>query len=275
MELRAGAPDEHFLRGQRRRTRPARRLGRAGTRRVALLLGIVSLVGAFVWAAAAMSRAPELSVHRIRVEGNERLSDGEILELLELTSRSNILTLDLEEVRQKLLRSAWVREVAIERVLPATLTLAIEERRPVAIAVLDALYLLAADGTILDELSADYEIESLLLVQGLAEDDGISLERAALAGRIAAALGEAPHLAAAVSEIDVTGGQESIALRLREPPVTVLASEEDLVDRLTETFPLLNGLTVRFPALEVVDLRFRDRAYLKLAEPEDTGGASF
>ncbi len=271
MELKkTPSPPERFLRGRRQRVRPGRRVGGLVLRWFALLAAFLGLAAAFVWTVTTAGKAPELVVARVLVEGNEQLSDGEILELLELSEGANILTLDLEVVRERLLRSAWVREVEIERVLPRTLTLRIAERSPVAVAVLGELYLLAADGTMLDELAPHYNIEKLALIRGLTDGDGVVPARAALAGRMAAALMERELLAALVSELDVSEGDGSVTVRLREPAVTFLVHSATMVERLERLVPLLDGLQKRYRALDTVDLRFDGRIYLRL---RDVAGA--
>lgn len=257
---------ERFLRGELRGSRPPRR--RARLRRLSILLAFSALLGAGIWKALASGRTPELAVDRILVDGNERLSDGEILELVEIDETTNILTVGLDEVREKLLRSAWVRDVEVKRVLPATLTLQIVERTPVAVALLDELYLLAEDGTILDQLSPHFDTTRLVLARGLRHGTGaISQERAELAGRTAERLLADERLALAVSELDVSQGNQSIVLHLRFSSLALLVSADTMVERMVAVLPLLNGITERYPALEVVDLRFRDRVYLRLNEP--------
>jgi len=260
----APPPPERFLRGRQKRSRPTRRIGKLLLKSVAFVVALVSLVAAVVMTVTAAGRAPELAVHRVLVEGNEQLSDGEILELLEFSERANILMLDLEEVRAKLLRSAWVAEVEIERVLPATLKLVIRERQPVAVAVLDELYLLASDGTMLDQLSPRYHIEKLVLARGLRDGDGLVPERAVLAGRLSAELFRDQRLADLVSELDVSEGRDSVLLRLRAPAVTALVHGDSMIERLTEMVPLLVGIHKQYAELDVVDLRFEGRAYLRL-----------
>ena len=260
----APPPPERFLRGRQKRNRPTRRIGKLLLKGVALVLALVSLVAAAVMTVTVAGRAPELAVHRVLVEGNVQLSDGEILELLEFSERANILMLDLEEVRAKLLRSAWVAEVEIERVLPATLKLVIRERQPVAVAVLDELYLLASDGTMLDQLSPRYDIEKLVLARGLRDGDGLVPERAALAGRLSAELFRDQRLAGLVSELDVSEGRDSVLLRLRAPAVTALVHGDSMIERLTEVVPLLVGIQKQYAELDVVDLRFEERTYLRL-----------
>ena len=260
------SPPERFLRGKKQRVRPGRWIRVLVLRWFGLLAALAGFAAVFVWTVTTAGQAPELAVARVLVEGNEQLSDGEILELLALSEGANILTLDLEVVRERLLRSAWVREVEIERVLPRTLTLSIAERSPVAIAVLGELYLLAADGTMLDELAPHYDIEKLVLIRGLRGEDGVVPARAALAGRMAAALMARESLAALVSELDVSEGVGSVTVRLRDPAVSFLVHSATMVARLEQLVPLLDGLQKRYRALDVVDLRFDGRIYLRLRD---------
>jgi POTRA domain, FtsQ-type len=278
--------EDRFLRGQLRGQRASRRLGRRRLGRLGLFLLVAGMAAGALWALATSDLAPRLGVQRILVEGNERLSDGEILELIEVDEKTNILTLDLNEVKQKLFRSAWVRDVELKRVLPATLTLQIVERTPVAIAVLDDLYLLAEDGTILDQLPPQYDTRGLVLARGLRTGGSeVDPARAAAAGHVAWDLSKNERLLAMISELDVTEGADSVSLRLRDPAISILASETTLVPRLSEVVPLLSGITDRFPSVTVVDLRFQNRIYLRLNQPAPVeletsaavvpGGASF
>jgi cell division septal protein FtsQ len=254
--------EEHFLRGQLRVRKASGRLSRAR-------LALPGLLLLLVWIAIARRGAPELEIDRIFVEGNERLSEGEILELIEVRGATNILTLDLDETKRKLLRSAWVRDVELKRMLPATLTLQIVERTPVAVAALSELYLLAEDGTILDQLPPFYDMENLVLVRGLRDEDGgVSADRAALAGRMAEALIADERLALLVSELDVTEGADSTTLRLRESPLALLVSERTMVSRLSEVVPLLAGIAERLPRVQVLDLRFQNGVYVRLNQPD-------
>ena len=271
-------PKERFLRGRQKPARPARRIGRWFVRILAPLVLIPVVVGGLIWTVTAASSARGLMVNSVLVEGNEQLSDGEILELLELSHGANILALDLEEVRGKLLRSAWVRDVSIERMLPGTLTLSIQERRPVAVAVLDELYLMAPDGTMLDQLSPRYDVDALLLVRGLSTEPGTMPERAALAGGLAAQLTRDEALAGLISEIDVRAGGDDVALHLREPALTILVNQRTMVSRLNEIVPVLSGVRqhARFEHYDIVDLRFDGRVYLRMSDTSETtrGGMS-
>jgi cell division protein FtsQ len=264
-------PEEHFLRGQLRVRRASAARGRLSWTRLArvglflVLAGV--LAGAIGWSFL-REGSPELSIDRILVVGNDRLTEGEILELIEVSESTNILTLDLDETRGKLLRSTWVKNVELKRVLPATLTLTITERTPVAVAVLSSLYLLAEDGTILDQVPPFYDLSKLVLVDGIGDENGsFSAERAALAGRLAAALLAEERLSLVVSEMDVADGPRSVKVRLRDSTVSLLVSETSMVSRLLETVPLIAGLSEKFPSVGILDLRFEHRVYARRNQP--------
>ncbi len=266
--------EERFLRGQLRGRKVSGRISRG---RFGVFLSLLGLAAGAVWIAIARGRAPELAIDRIFVVGNERLSEGEILELIEVGESANILTLDLDETKRKLLRSAWVKDVELKRVLPATLILEIVERTPVAVAALSELYLLAQDGTILDQLPPFYDMEKLVLVRGLSGPGGaVDGDRAAIAGELAGALAADERLSLLVSELDVTEGADSVILRLRGSKVTLLVSRSSMVPRLLEIAPLLAGVTEKLPALEVLDLRFQNRVYARLNEsiPGESQGSA-
>lgn len=258
-------PAERFLRRAGRPRRSARRGFRSALRWTAAVSGLAALTAAGFWTAAAAGRARDLAVSRVVVEGNRRLSEGEILDTLGLYQSPNILALDLPALKEKLLRSAWIKDAELTRVLPATLTLRIVERTPVGIGVLDRLYLMDEEGVLLDELTPRYRDLPLPLVRGLAREGSLSPERAALAGRVLAEVRRDPRLEGALSELDVAEGAAGLRLFLRNPPLGVLAREADLTARLSELLPLASELAARFPAMDEVDLRFRDRVYLRLA----------
>jgi cell division protein FtsQ len=229
--------------------------------------GLAILVAAGFWTAAAAGRAPELAVSRILVEGNERLAEGEILEALGLHPGSNILSLDLETLKQQMLASTWVKDVELARVLPATLTLRVEERVPLGIAAVGRLYLIDGDGVFLDEMGPGYRDLTLPVVSGLTDERGEPVSgRRELAGRVLTALGTDDSLESAVSEIDVSAGADSIRILLRRPALAIICGEIDLVPRLREIVPLTEEIRSRFPAVDAVDLRFQGRVYLQPVE---------
>ena len=135
--------DKRFRRAQvghkakpRRVRRSRRHLAYVVVLSMALLFGVYLVVGALLAAEA-------LAITHITVSGNMRLSRAKVLSLLDGLNGRNMLLVSLEEWRQRVLASPWVENVAIRRVLPGTVDVAIAERQPMGIGRIgDVLYLL-------------------------------------------------------------------------------------------------------------------------------------
>ena len=209
-----------------------------------------------------------LTITRIGVSGNSRLSKGEVVALLDGIRGANMLTVDLEQWRQKLLASPWVADAAFRRVLPGTINVVISERQPMGIGrVNDALYLVDDRGGIIDQYGPNYADVDLPVIDGLAappRDNGSVIDgaRAALAARVLAALQAHPTLAKRVSEIDVSDAADAVLI-LKGDTAMVRVGAEQFAERLQSYLDLAPTLRERIAAIDYVDLRFDQRVYVR------------
>jgi cell division protein FtsQ len=212
--------------------------------------------------------AEALTVTRITVSGNSRISRGEVLALLEGIQGVNMVTTDLEQWRLKLLSSPWVADAALRRELPGTLAVAIAEREPIGIGrIANALYLIDQRGTIIDEFGPNYAQFDLPIIDGLAaapQPDGalVDVARAALAGRLLMELNGHPGLARRVSQIDVTDLRDA-AVILKDDTALVRVGTERFAQRIQSYLELAPALRDRVPDIDYVDLRFDERVYVR------------
>jgi cell division protein FtsQ len=211
--------------------------------------------------------AQALTVNRITVRGNERMSRGEVLSLLEGLRGGSMVTADLEGWRRKLLTSPWVADAAIRRELPATLTVVISERQPMGIGrIHDALYLIDHRGAIIDEFGPNYAEFDLPIIDGLASARAgatlVDESRAALAGRLIADLQRRPDLANRISQIDVTDARDAVVI-LKGDTALVRVGDERFIDRIQSYVDLMPALRARVPDIDYVDLRFDERVYVR------------
>jgi cell division septal protein FtsQ len=216
--------------------------------------------------------ADALRVSRITVRGNERMSRGEVLAILDGVRGHSMVTADLESWRQKLLNSPWVADAAIRRVLPGTLTVAISERRPMGVGrIRDVLYLVDQQGAIIDEYGPNYAELDLPIIDGLAGASNASgtlvdETRAALAARVMADLHQRPDLAGRISQIDVSDPRDAVVI-LKGDTALVRVGEDRFVERIQSYVDLRPALRDRVPSIDYVDLRFDERVYVRpLAE---------
>ena len=239
----------------------------------------LTMVAYAAWRGAALvATAGSLRVTNLTVFGNQRLSTGEVLSLLDGLRGRHILGIDLGEWQQRLQSSAWVEEATLRRVLPATIEVRIRERRPMAIGrVASALYLVDANGIVVDEYGPTYADLDLPMVDGMGgagPGKGVMDEaRVALAGRVIAGLAARPDLLGKVSLIDVSNAHDAVVM-LEGDTAMLRLGEEAFVERLQQYLDLGDALRERVAAIDYVDLRFPERLYVRPAKGAAVAPAS-
>jgi cell division protein FtsQ len=208
-----------------------------------------------------------LTVTRITVQGNERMSKGEVLALLDGLAGASLVTTDLERWRLKLLESPWVADASLRRMFPGTLLVMIEERRPIGIGRLrGTLFLVDPSGVVIDEFGPNYADFDLPIIDGL--DRGstnggmVDQARAELAGRLMSDVQRWPGLASRVSQIDVSDVRNAVVV-LKGDTALVRVGDERFSERLRSYLDLMPALRDRVPDIDYVDLRFDERVYVR------------
>ena len=72
-------------------------------------------------------------VKQITIEGQQRLSDGELAAALSAGPGTNILSFNTDEAKQRLEAVPWIKHAQVMRLLPSTLQVVVEERTPFAV----------------------------------------------------------------------------------------------------------------------------------------------
>ena len=167
-----------------------------------------------------------------------------------------------------ILKSPWVSDVALRRVLPATIDVYVSERRPFGLCRLgNQLYLIDRDGTVVDEYGPQYADFDLPIIDGLVRaprngkptvDEG----RAGLAARVVDSIHRSRELTKRVSQIDVTDAHDAVIL-LDDDPALLHVGEDKFRERLQSYLEIAEALRERIPDIDYVDLRFDERVYVK------------
>jgi cell division protein FtsQ len=221
---------------------------------------IVVVVTVVLWQGYTRVMASErLKVSKVDVRGGHFLSEGEVRELLGPAVGENILSLDIEGLKQRLRSSPWVGDAHVERSLPDTLRIEIEERRPVALAEIDRLYLMDGEGSLIEMYGPRTAGFDLPIVRGLG---GLGPEeRGERARRVAQLLTELGDLAAELSEVRALPSSDLDAV-LRGGDVVRLGSPP-YRHKFATFLGLRTSLRERCREAEFFDLRFRDRIYVQ------------
>jgi cell division protein FtsQ len=272
----AAPADKRF---RRSKVSPARKRWRPSWWMVARVGAATIVVGFALYATIGFVLASEaLTVTRITVQGNQRMSRGEVLGLLDGLSGASIVTMDLESWRQKLLTSPWVADASLRRMFPGTLAIVLEERQPIGVGrIKGRLFLIDGTGAVVDEFGPNYSDLDLPIIDGLTEGEGqnesINEARAALAGRLMSELAQRPTLAGQVSQIDVSDVRGAVVM-LKDDTALLRVGDERFSERLQSYLDLRPALRERMPDVDYVDLRFDPRVYVRPHERLRASGAS-
>ena len=239
------------------RTPLPRLVARIAVGSVGLALAAGVVVGRMT--AAETVGAPDAGPADVRIHGAVHLdpsSDAGIV------GPAGLLT-DAAAIREQLLATGIPERVSVERLLPGGILVELDEKRAVAVLDWEPPAALAGDGTVLGPATAvDFELAGavdLVVIRGADRGHADFERRAALAGRLAAALSRRPELDRLVSEVDVSGGPYRVQVILRSPALPILLSERGFLEGLERVAGLLPDLVERWPRLSRVDARVPDR----------------
>lgn len=238
------------------------------------ILGALFLVGvimAAAWGVRAGARSMAFfRVRSVEVRGAHYLQPNEILSRLQVDTLASLWD-DLEPYRQRVRRHPQVADVRLERKMPGTLVVIIQENLPVALIQTPA-GLLPFD-SLGRQLPIDPSLTNLDLPI-VASADPVLLK---LVGAIRAA---EPRVFARIEEARRVG-REEILLMLSPPAEDTARAAGDTstvprksvrvrlplglsVERLADIFPVESDLGRRQARVEEIDLRYRDQVIARL-----------
>lgn len=158
-----------------------------GLWRAALALVLCVVAAAGLYGARHLLRTrPEFAVRAVRVSPTTHVRAEQLLALGGVAPGQNLFAVDLGEVRARVAAEPWLRSVRVQRELPATISIVVEEHEPAALIALESLYLVSTDGVVFKRATPD-EALGRPVITGLgreffleARDESQSLIREAL-----------------------------------------------------------------------------------------------
>jgi cell division protein FtsQ len=213
---------------------------------IVLVIGILPWIGPRVLSSLAFFR-----VRKVEIRGATYIPASEILSRLRLDSSASVFD-DPDPLLGRLRAHPQIREVEIDRRLPATLIVRVRENMPVAlIPVTKGFVVVDGQGR---QLPIDPSATALDLPILAARDTTLSRLLAELRAGY-------PSLFARVSEIRREGRNE-LVVRLSD--ARVRAMSDVTADRLAEVTPVEADLARRHLRVAELDLRYRDQVIARL-----------
>jgi cell division protein FtsQ len=210
---------------------------------IALLIG-ASGYGATLGLRHWVQTSPLFFVRQVEVLDNYWVPDADILAMAQVPDSIRIFDIEQDSIQLRISAHEFILEVTVNRRLPSTLVLHIQERQPIAQLAGSRVALLEADGNILPE-APRLSVIDLPVISGLTEKDGSFdvPENAEKVVRALAALACLRHpdinLHQTISELHF--GAENLVLYLTENATPVyLKNTQHLFDKLHQLAQFLH-----------------------------------
>jgi cell division protein FtsQ len=136
--------------------------GRGRLRRLGRFAVRLAVMGTLAWGLLVGVRegydyattSPRFEVRALTYDPTPHVSDDELRRLMALEPGTNILSLDLEAIAQRIAAHPWVERASVVRVLPDALHVEVTEHEPIAVLLAGDFYLLDDGGTPFKPLEA-------------------------------------------------------------------------------------------------------------------------
>jgi cell division protein FtsQ len=112
------------------------------------------------------SQSLDFNLSKILIDGQENISNEEILSILNTKINSPILGINIVEIQRRLEKNDWVKRAIIERRLPDKLYIGIIERKPIARWQYKQKIMLIDDEAVIIKNTPKQDYNNLILVVG-------------------------------------------------------------------------------------------------------------
>jgi len=257
-------PEQRYWRRRANRRVRKARMARMGLRWMAIVT-LQILIASMLLAAGGRAltrivRSEEFALQRIEVAGARRAAAERIERKLTRFLDLNLLELDLYLVGAVARTDPWVEDASVKRILPSTVRVTVEERRPVALAVISGVvHVVDGTGYVIGTVGpgSAFDLPVLTGLEGLDREELIlALKRGVttvdqldrLAGGFSAVISELQlEQDGRITVHTVDGGPE------------ILLDPERVERNVRMYLALREGIENRVGPLQYVDLRWQDR----------------
>jgi cell division protein FtsQ len=214
-----------------------------------------------------VASATPFKVERIEMSRLQHMNRAEIVALSGVKLGDSLLKLDLPHIAEQLEKNPWVETLKVRRRFPATLTIEITERQPVAVVNMGYLYYLDAKGDIFKPVTEGDRLD-FPIITGISQED---LERDPTGTRtmVQTALGIVGLLKKGtafrledISEIHLDKGY-GYPLFTAQGGIPIKLGNNEFPEKLARFSRIYRDLTAQIATLDYVDLNYSDKIIVK------------
>jgi len=209
---------------------------------------------------------PIFTVRRVAVDGARYINSEEIIKAADVEMGQNIFDVDIQVVSERLKSAFAAEDFTVFRSLPATITVSIHEKQPVALLNAERLIGVDKNGDPLPHIGADL-VESLPIVTGIKHVRDLS--DSTVKARLMKGLSmletikvEAPSTYQRISELHVATMNE-LGISLVDNGLEVIIGDRDWSRKIPIIDRVINEVTSRRKEVKAVDIRFGEVVVIK------------
>jgi cell division septal protein FtsQ len=221
-------------------------------------------------------KSDKFNLQDIKFYGCKELDPGQLEEFVRCEFPVNVLHIDLPQLKEKLEKEPWVRQVEIQRILPSRMVIYVQERVPSVILELHGDLMVAdQDGQMLDQYDPRFGKLDVPVLRGVLgenreeyhqhQDENAARIRNALAV-LSEIESELPEDARKISEVDISD-QENLKLMLVNDTAEVNLGSKDHLKRfraLMDSMDQYQELKNENKDIALIDLRLDGRIRYQL-----------
>jgi cell division septal protein FtsQ len=241
--------------------------------RIVFVVSSLGCVASLVWAGYHyMHTDPRFNLRKVTVSDMKHsdlkhVDDDEILSRIRLNTdgNTNIFAVDMDDVRTRVEQLEWVRHANVQRVLPDTVLIRVDERDPLGVARLHGRLVEFDDEAAI--LEPDEPGLPALPVLLELEENNIEANRLKIAmyRKVVAELGGED-----ITQV-IVNSEKEVSIVRKDDPLIVCLGTDDFKDRWDRYLKLKEVINANYKNAVHVDMRFRNKVIVNLQD-DDSGG---
>jgi len=203
----------------------------------------------------------KLNVTSVEIQGTREAVKKDIERFLHGKNLGNLLLLDISTLKESILSHPWAKEVHMRKNFPSAVKIIIRERRPVALMMCESLYLIDKEGVKLQKVDPKHPGQYPLFIdeKSFEFDAQAKLE---LAWACLDSLKQ--NKKSEVAVIDLSE-YDNAKVKLKDSTTWIIFGSDRFKEKM-DFFLARQAVLQQYGSLEYVDLRFKDRLYIKPLE---------
>ncbi|MGD0035814.1 MAG: FtsQ-type POTRA domain-containing protein [Bacteroidota bacterium] len=207
-----------------------------------------------------------LRIKQIKIDGNRIVGENEIIQLTQIQMNALLYKVDLTAIQRNVMSHHYIKDAVVERNLPNSIHIQVEERVPIAIVNRPETMYLDKSGMVLPR-SISHRLFDLPMISGISESEPLALGSIIKQPDVIEALQLLATMKTVnrpmyhnVSEVQVRNGGD-IVIYSTEGGVPIIFGRGEIPSKLVRLETFWNNVvrTRGTQLLQYIDLRYQDQ----------------